>query len=71
MDVVGRVADRHGVTPTAVALGWLAVQPGVASVIAGATSPEQVRTNARACMCKLRANEVEELSRITTASFGV
>jgi len=48
VDAVGRVADRHGATPTAVALGWLAAQPGVASVIAGATSPEQVAANLEA-----------------------
>ena len=28
--------------------GWLLAQPGLASVIAGATSPEQVAANARA-----------------------
>ena len=31
-----------------VAIGGLAAQPAVASVIAGATSPEQVRANAAA-----------------------
>jgi aryl-alcohol dehydrogenase-like predicted oxidoreductase len=30
------------------AVGWLAAQPGVGSVIAGATTPEQVTMNAAA-----------------------
>jgi aryl-alcohol dehydrogenase-like predicted oxidoreductase len=40
-------ADR-GVTILDVAIGWLAARPQVASVIAGATRPEQVRANAAA-----------------------
>ena len=40
-------ADR-GVTILEVAVGWLAARPQVASVIAGATTPEQVRANAAA-----------------------
>jgi len=34
--------------PIDVAIGWLAAQPTIASVIAGATKPEQVRRNAEA-----------------------
>ena len=40
-------ADR-GVTMLAATFGWLLAQPGLASVIAGATRPEQVRANAEA-----------------------
>ncbi|UMG94780.1 aldo/keto reductase [Nocardioides sp. TF02-7] len=39
-------ADR-GVSEVTVAIGWLLAQEPVASVIAGATSPEQVTANAR------------------------
>jgi aryl-alcohol dehydrogenase-like predicted oxidoreductase len=48
---VGRlaaVAAEHGRSLLEVAIGGLAAQPGVASVIAGATTPEQVRANAEA-----------------------
>ena len=38
---------EHGRTLTEVALSWLASQPIVSSVIAGATSPEQVRGERR------------------------
>ncbi|HEY4992137.1 MAG TPA: aldo/keto reductase [Nakamurella sp.] len=39
-------ADRRGVNMLAVAFGWLLAQPQVSSVIAGATSPEQLLANA-------------------------
>jgi aryl-alcohol dehydrogenase-like predicted oxidoreductase len=41
-------ADHRGLTMLQVAFGWLLAQPQVASVIAGATSPEQVQANAAA-----------------------
>ena len=41
-------ARERGVTLLDVAIGGLAAVPGVASVIAGATRPEQVRANAAA-----------------------
>jgi aryl-alcohol dehydrogenase-like predicted oxidoreductase len=41
-------ADERGVTMLYVAIGWLLARPQVASVIAGATRPEQVRANVAA-----------------------
>jgi aryl-alcohol dehydrogenase-like predicted oxidoreductase len=41
-------ARERGVTITDVAIGGLLAQPAVSSVIAGATKPEQVQSNARA-----------------------
>src|SRR5262245_38807206 len=41
VESIERFAAERGTTATAVALGWLAAQPEVTSVIAGATSPEQ------------------------------
>jgi aryl-alcohol dehydrogenase-like predicted oxidoreductase len=41
-------AEKHGRTMLEVAIGGLAALPGCASVIAGATSPEQVKANAAA-----------------------
>lgn len=40
--------DDRGITMLEATFGWLLAQPGVASVIAGATTPEQVRANAAA-----------------------
>lgn len=48
-DQLGRFsafAKERGLTEIEVAFSWLAAQPSVASVIAGATRPEQVRQNA-------------------------
>jgi aryl-alcohol dehydrogenase-like predicted oxidoreductase len=42
------LAEERGVTLLHLAIGGLAAQPAVASVIAGATRPEQVRANAAA-----------------------
>jgi len=41
-------ADKHGRTLLEVAIGGLAALPGCTSVIAGATSPDQVKANAAA-----------------------
>src|SRR5918993_5425659 len=40
--------DERGISMLEATFGWLLAQPGLASVIAGATSPEQITANARA-----------------------
>jgi aryl-alcohol dehydrogenase-like predicted oxidoreductase len=57
-------AAERGVTVLDVAIGGLAAQPQVLSVIAGATTPEQVRANARAGTWRPTAADLEELDRI-------
>ncbi len=42
LDALDDVAARHRTTPTAVALAWLRLQPGVVAPIASARTPEQV-----------------------------
>lgn len=44
----GQFAKERGLTEVELAFSWLAAQPRVASVIAGATKPEQIRQNAEA-----------------------
>ncbi|MGO1318145.1 MAG: aldo/keto reductase [Cellulomonadaceae bacterium] len=56
-------ADARGLTPLDVAFSWLAAQPTVASVIAGATKPEQIRQNA-AAVHPLSAADLAELDEI-------
>ena len=47
------------------ALAWLASQPAVASVIAGATKPAQVRSNAAATLSwQLDRDAIAEVDRI-------
>jgi aryl-alcohol dehydrogenase-like predicted oxidoreductase len=48
VEALERYAAERGRTLLEVAIGGLAAQPAVASVIAGATKPEQVRANAQA-----------------------
>ena len=48
------------------ALGWLLHRPVVASVIAGATTPEQVEQNVRAAAAwRLTADEMQEIDQLT------
>jgi aryl-alcohol dehydrogenase-like predicted oxidoreductase len=59
--------DQHGRTLTEVALSWLASQPVVSSVIAGATSAEQVTTNAAATRTDLTPEQVTEIAALVTS----
>ena len=47
------------------AISWLLHQPSVASVIAGATSADQVRANVAAASWKMTTEELAELAQIT------
>jgi aryl-alcohol dehydrogenase-like predicted oxidoreductase len=57
-------AGRRSVTILDVAIGGLAAQPGCASVIAGAMSPEQVKANAEAAGWQPTPAELAELDQI-------
>lgn len=57
-------AAARELTEVQVAFSWLAAQPAVASVIAGATKPEQVRENAAAVSWKPTAADLAELDTI-------
>lgn len=48
IEALERFAEERGLTLLEVAIGGLAAQPAIGSVIAGATKPEQVRANAAA-----------------------
>lgn len=70
-DIVERLAEyaeAHGHTLPELALSWLAGAPTVGSVIAGATSPEQVRANAAAtaawALTPEERAEVDALARV-------
>ena len=57
-------AQAHGVTILDVAIGALAAQPGCSSVIAGATSPEQIKANAATAEWIPSADELAGIDRI-------
>jgi aryl-alcohol dehydrogenase-like predicted oxidoreductase len=58
-------AASRGRNMIELALGWLATQPFVSSVIAGATSSEQLEENVRAVDWRLTADEMAEVNRLT------
>lgn len=59
-------AAEHGHSLLELAFGWLLGRPAVASVIAGATTPEQVEANARAAVSwQLTTDEMQEIDRLT------
>lgn len=58
-------AESKGHTLLELAFSWLASKRVVASVIAGATSPEQVRANAQAVKWDLRYSDLAAIDAIT------
>ncbi len=57
--------DARGISMLEATFGWLLAQPGVSSVIAGATTPEQVRANAAAADAWVpTADDLTEIDRL-------
>ena len=65
LDSLTAYAKDHGHTLLELALAWVAATPGVASVIAGATTAHQVRENARAASWSLTVEEKAEVDALT------
>jgi aryl-alcohol dehydrogenase-like predicted oxidoreductase len=59
-------AARRSITLLDVAIGGLAAQPAVSSIIAGATSAEQVAANVKAGQWQPTAEDLAEIDRITS-----
>ena len=64
MEKLEAFAAGHGHTLLDLAVGGLASIPGVASVIAGATKPEQAAANAAAGAWELSPDELDALSLV-------
>jgi aryl-alcohol dehydrogenase-like predicted oxidoreductase len=60
-------ADERGISILDVAIGGLAAQPTVGSVIAGATRPEQVASNARSGLWEPSAEDLVALEEINVS----
>lgn len=58
-------AETRGHSLLDLAFGWLASQPQVASVIAGATKPEQIEQNVKAGEWELNAEELAEVGKLS------
>ena len=61
-------SEAHGRSLLELAMSWLASRPGVASIIAGATTPEQVALNARAVDWQLTAEDLAAIDQMTGRS---
>lgn len=61
IEALGKFADQHNHSLLELAIAWLAAQSGVTSVIAGATTPDQVRANAKAAEWQLSAADLANL----------
>lgn len=58
------VADELGITRAQLALAWLLREPGVSSVITGATKTSQVEDNVKAADVTLSAEQIERIDAI-------
>ncbi len=58
-------SESHGHTLLELAVSWLAAQPFVGCVMAGATTPEQVEANVKAASWVLSAEELAAVDKIT------
>lgn len=63
-------AEGHGRTLLELAMSWLASQPQVATVIAGATKPEQVAANVEAVGWQMTSDERAEAAEIAGGAAG-
>ena len=57
-------AQTRGHTVGELALAWLAAHPEVSTIIAGATSPEQVEQNVKAANWKLSADDLKDIEAL-------
>jgi aryl-alcohol dehydrogenase-like predicted oxidoreductase len=67
LERVGRLSEfatSRGHTLLELAMSWLAVRPAVASVIAGATTPDQVRANAESVVWSLSPDDLAVLDTV-------
>jgi aryl-alcohol dehydrogenase-like predicted oxidoreductase len=66
LKVVRTVAEKAGVSMAQVALNWVATQPGIASAIVGASSPEQLDSSFAALDFELPAELRAELDQASS-----
>jgi aryl-alcohol dehydrogenase-like predicted oxidoreductase len=64
LEALIQFASTHGHTMLELAMSWLAAQPAVVSVIAGAKTPEQVRSNAAAANWKLSPDQLRAVDQL-------
>jgi aryl-alcohol dehydrogenase-like predicted oxidoreductase len=65
VDVLVEIAEARGVSAAQVALAWLLGRPGVASVIVGARTDEQLADNLKAAELGLSEEERRRLDEVS------
>jgi aryl-alcohol dehydrogenase-like predicted oxidoreductase len=70
VDALRDFASARQIRLVDVAIGWLAAQPQVASVIAGAMTPEQVHANVAAAGWTPSDEDLDEIDRIAPGPAG-
>lgn len=73
LDTVERLveyAESHGHTILELAISWLLAHRPVASVIAGASSAQQVKANVNAANWRLSVSEIEEIETLLSREAG-
>lgn len=68
--ILGEAASRLSVPTAALAIGWVAAQPGITAVLAGAKTEAQVRENARAASLVGRERLWEAMRNVAGAWRG-
>ena len=68
IDALAAYAAARGRTPVELAFAWLLAEPAVATVICGATSPDQARANATASTWSLAPEEAAEVDALAPRS---
>jgi len=66
LDVTNKLAAKHQVTVSQIAIAWLLAQPAVASVIVGVRTLEQLEDNLGAINVELAPEELKELDQVST-----
>ena len=64
VELLIQFAEQRGHSLLELAFSWLAARPIIASVIAGATTPEQVRANASAPLWKLTPDDLHKIDTL-------
>ena len=65
LEVVERVAERHDVTMAQVAIAWVITRPGVASVLLGARTVDQLTDTLGAADVRLDAEDIDALIAVS------
>jgi aryl-alcohol dehydrogenase-like predicted oxidoreductase len=65
VEVMGGIANAHGVTTAQIALAWVRLQPGVTSTIIGAKTQEQLKANIDSTEIALTADDLAKIEEVS------